>query len=275
MPTTPETLGTSLFNGTGGNSLTIDGALTNSGTFAITGHLDSAAVGSITNNSGGLVDLEHGSSLSVTGNVTNSGEFDTSDLGQGGGNVVIVNGSFTNNSGGLLQLLALNDQVTVGSLTNNAGGFVDVENGATLTVNGDVTNNAGGGGKNGIFTTYNTIAGNGGAAIDITGSLTNSGTFQLNGPGDMASIGNGVTNNATGTIDVEGESTLNITGDVTNNGKFETNMNGNGGGNTLNISGMLTNSGTFQLNGPGDMASFGNGVTNNGGGTINVAVAAR
>ena len=257
------TLGTSLFNGTGGNSLSIDGALTNSGIFAITGHLDSAAVGSITNNSGGLIDLEHGSSLCVAGNVTNSGEFDTSDLGQGGGNVVIVNGSFTNNSGGLLQLLALKDQVTLGSLTNNAGGFVDVENGATLTVNGDVTNNAGGGGKNGIFTTYNTIAGNGGATIDITGTLTNSGTFQLNGPGDMATIGNGVTNNATGTIDVEGGSTLSITGDVTNDGELFTGLHNAGINNALNITGTLTNSGGFGTRSHGDVATLG-GLDNSG-----------
>ncbi len=253
-------LGTSLFNGTGGNSLTIDGALTNSGTFAITGHLDSAAVDSITNNSGGLVDLEHGSSLSVTGNVTNSGEFDTSDLGQGGGNVVIVNGSFTNNSGGLLQLLAKNDQVTLGSLTNNAGGFVDVENGATLTVNGDVTNNSGGGGKNGIFTTYNTIAGNGGATIDITGMLTNNGTFQLNGPGDMASIGNGVTNS--GTVDLENGSTLAITGNTSNSGDFYTDFSGGGGNNAVTITGTLDNAGLIWLKGAGDAATISGAVTN-------------
>ena len=280
------TLGTSLFNGTGGNSLSIDGALTNSGIFAITGHLDSAAAGSITNNSGGLVDLERGSSLSVTGNVINSGEFDTSDLGQGGGNVVIVNGSFTNNSGGLLQLLALNDQVTVGSLTNNAGGFVDVENGATLTVNGDVTNSSGGGGKNGIFTTYNTISGDGGATIDITGTLTNSGTFQLNGPGDMATIGNGLansgnfyifngstatigngaTNAAGGTIDLENGSTLMITGDVTNSGLMYTDQLGMGGGNKLNITGNLNNQfgGQFAALKPGDALSISGNVNNNG-----------
>ena len=176
--------------------------------------------------------------------------------------------------------------MTVGSLTNNAGGFVDVENGATLTVNGDVTNSSGGGGKNGIFTTYNTIAGDGGATIDITGTLTNSGTFQLNGPGDMATIGNGLansgnfyifngstatigngaTNAAGGTIDLENGSTLMITGDVTNSGLMYTNQLGMGGGNKLNITGNLNNQfgGQFAALKPGDALSISGNVNNNG-----------
>ena len=119
-----------------------------------------------------------------------------------------------------------------------------------------------------VLSTNNSAFG-GGNTLTITGNLTNeaSGTFQLFGPGDMATIGS-LSNS--GFADVEGGSTLKITGAVGNSGSMYTSFNGTGG-NTLTITGMLTNSGAFELLGSGDMASIGNGVLNNGGALIDAA----
>jgi fibronectin-binding autotransporter adhesin len=104
--------------------------------------------------------------------------------------------------------------------------------------------------------------------------LTNSGNYELLGPADLGTIGNGVNNTTTGYIDVEGGSTLNITGNVTNAGGsggpggLGTGILGSGG-NTLTVSGSVTNSGKFGVVGVGDSATIGS-LTNNAGGFVNV-----
>jgi fibronectin-binding autotransporter adhesin len=263
---------TSSNGGSGHNTVNITGTLTNEGTgqFILYGPGDMAALGSLSN--AGFVDLENGSTLQVTGDVNNSGSLFTSFILASGGNTINITGSLTNSGG--FALFGPGDTATIGSLTNNVGALVDVEGGSTLTISGDADNSGQ------FFTSFTLTGGN---TVSIGDSLTNEvgGEFVLNGPGDMGTIGNGVSNSGTvdvfngstltvtaggatnsGLLDVENGSTMNITGDVTNNGTMETGE--SSGGNTLSITGNLTNSGEFGLFGAGDMGSISGNVTNSG-----------
>ena len=259
----------------GGNSINIGGTLNNSGTFQLLGPTDTATIGSLTNNGGGFVDVEGGSTLSITGDVTNSGAgangIYTSFNGTGGntidiggtltntgrvgiestGDMLTVTGAVTNNSGGLIAFTGGSNGTFESGLTNNAGAQVDLENASKLTIDGDV--------NNGGTLSLSGFGGTGGNTLNISGMLTNGGTFLLNGPGDMATIGNGMVN--TGTVTMRSGETLQINGNVTNAGTIETNI--NGGNNTISISGTLTNNGEFELLHAGDVASIGS-VVNSG-----------
>ena len=218
---------------------------------------------------GGSIFLNGGSKLYLF-DWTNNGTFTTGSDFTGGNEVNGGSGNFDNY--GSFTLQGPDDKLLGGSLTNHGGGSIML-NGVNVTID-DVFNESGGTLRLNAANAVATIAGlqNDGSFVlnaanaiaTITGSVDNSGTFQLNGPGDKATIGSGLgtalTNNPGGFVDVEGGSTLTINGDVTNasggsgqQGIF-TSYNGTGG-NTLNISGILTNSGTFKLNGPGDTAN--------------------
>ena len=297
------TLSTSGFGGTGGNTLTITGMLTNNGTLLLNGPADMATIGNgVSNSATGIIDLENSNNtLSITGDVTNNGTIETDLNTNGSGNMVIITGNLNNpgsfalygtgdtvmitgtlTNSGSFDVLGTDEQATIsGAVTNsnllelagngsmtstgalNNTGAVEVFNGATLQVNGDFTNSGAGSLITGFY-------GTGGNTVNITGMLTNNngGTFDLLGAGDMASIGNGMTNS--GTVDVENGSTLQITGAVTNSGTMETNANGFGGSNTITVGGLLTNTptGIIQLNGSMDMLQALAGITNSG--TINV-----
>ena len=242
----------------GGNTLKVTGNLNNGGLFNMYGFGDVATIGGTLTNSG-QVDVETASTLTIHGNVSNPGQMYTDFLGLGGGNTIAIDGMLTNGADGTFILNGPGDMATIGSLTNS--GYVDVEGGSTLTIKGDVTNPAAGLGQSGIFTSYN---GTGGNKLNIGGTLTNSGTFQLNGPGDTATIGKGVLNDFGGYIDVEGGSTLNITGDVINNGSMTTTNSLVGGGNNMSITGNLTNNNGLSFLGLGDKGSISGDVTNNG-----------
>jgi hypothetical protein len=287
-------LGTDLTNFGGGNTINIGGNLNNSGTssaFDIMGAGDSVSIGGTFGNSGGVaisgagamvtagglnnaatgqIVISGGSTLQIESDATNAGIIDAS----GGGNTINVLGMLTNS--GTFELMGKGDQstignglsnsgmvevfngsalsITAGGVTNSAGASIDVEGGSTLSITGDVTNSG----------FMQTDAGGLGAGntLSISGMLTNpaGGLFELNGHGDMGTIGNGLSN--AGTVDVDGGSTLTITGDVTNTGILATFFNGLAGGNTLNITGNLNNSNTLELLGAGDMATIGNGLTN-------------
>jgi len=259
-----------------GSTLNITGVFGNYGTTTVNGG-SMLSIGNGLNN-GSLIRLFNGSTLTITGAVLNEGTIRTGGDGGGlGGNTLIINGNLTNKD--LVEILAVGDTASItgavvnslsfsvfsgsiatitGNVTNT--GFMDANHGSTLVINGNVDNsNAlgtelffGGGGGPG----HNTIT--------INGMLTNeaTGSFVLNGPGDMATVGNGASN--TGTIDVENGSTLNIAGDVTNNGTFETDINGLGGHNTVTITGNLTNSSSFELLGKQDEATISGNVMNSG-----------
>jgi hypothetical protein len=279
------------YNGFGGGStITIGGTLTNSGTFQLNGPMDMATIGNgmgtaLTNS--GFVDVEGGSTLQINGDVLNSsagivvtgistngnnliifGSVDNSgEFGLGGtGDMLNVTGTFTNELTGEAGPLGINSKATMAALVN-LGDF-DVEYGSTLQVNGNVSNS-------GILAT-NYFGGGGGNTVNITGMLTNEagGTFQLGGPGDMATIGTPAMptsmSNA-GTVDLENGSSLTVNGTADNSGTLGASLNGGGtGGNTITITGMLTNTaaGTITLNGPGDVLSALAGLSNSG--VINV-----
>src|SRR5208337_1521072 len=131
----------------------------------------------------GLVDVENGSTLLINGDVNNSGTVATNSIGLGGNNTLTITGTLANT--GIFELLGPTDVATIGNLANNAGGFIDVEGGSTLNITGDVNSSAGGSGF-GIYTSFN---GTGGNTLNIGGMLTNSGNFEILGPGDMATIG--------------------------------------------------------------------------------------
>jgi hypothetical protein len=260
----------------GSNTITISGMLTNGGTFQFLGPGDHATIGSVTNNAGGFIDVEGGSTLDITGNVINNAAGpqgiytsfngtgnNTIDIGgtltnngkfglESTGDQATITGAVTNNSGALFALTGGSKGTFESGLTNNAGAQVDLENASKLTIDGDVTNG-------GTLSTSD-FGGTGGNTLTITGMLTNSGTFDLLGAGDTASIGNGMSNS--GTVDVENGSTLAITGNVINSGDLYTDFSGLGGNNTLTINGTLDNTGLVWLRGSGDAATVTGNVTN-------------
>src|SRR5271166_7014038 len=215
-----------------------------------------------------LVDVENGSTLAITGNASNSGDLYTDNSGLGGKNTLNITGTLTNT--GLVEFKGAGDKASVGTLTNQldsdvflygAGsmatiggmtnaGVVDVENGSTLQING-VASNSGN-----LYTDQMGIGGNN--ILNITGLLTNTGTLELYGPGDVATLG-GL--NTSAFADVEHGSTLQVNGNASNSGNLFTDNSGLGGKNTLNITGTLTNTGLVELFGAGDKANIG-AVTN-------------
>jgi len=262
--------------GAAANTLDITGKLTNGGTFQLLGSGDQGTIGSLTNNAGGFVDVEHGSTLTVNGDVTNNaagpqgiytsfnGTGDnTIDIGgtltnngkfglESTGDSATVTGAVTNNNGGLIALTGGSTGTFASGLTNNLGAQVDLENGSKLTIDGAVSNN-------GTLSTSG-FGGVGGNTLNITGLLTNSGTVQLNGNGDMATIGN-LTNQTGGQFALSGStatvasllnngailpsagSVLTVTGNADNFGTIGI---WGGGGSTVNIAGTLTNETNFE-----------------------------
>ncbi len=276
--------------GSGGNTVSIAGSLTNQagGQFILYGPGDMATLGSLTNSA--TVAVNNSSTLAITGNLANSGSLDLENMSQlqvsgdannsgsmtadfvahgNGSNTITINGTLTN--GGLFGLYGdsnrgfNSDYGTLGNLINT--GTVNVGGTSQLTVNGDVTNS-------GTISTAGLVVNTGFDIIRVSGNLTNQagGQFILYGGifgNDLATIGGGLTN--AGLVDVENLSTLTVGGNVTNSGTLETNAFGNGGSNAITITGMLTNGPTGQitLNGPGDVLVALAGLTNNGSISVN------
>ena len=271
---------------------------------------------SLTINSGGTLNLANGTTLN-TSSFTNSGSIQVnggSDLGNGGDLTNAVGGTITMGSLSGGNHLDADTLENYGNIMVN--GFGDSVTGDLH--NGDDTHTAASFSLNGLHSTANLVGlTNHGSVlvksgsvpgipslyvgdvsnygtistqlsddgspnvITIGGTLTNSGTFQLNGPGDMASIGNGLTNsgafgigggstvNITGDVDnrsgffgaflISGGSTANITGDVDNEGRLETGGFSGPGNNKLTISGTLTNEANkpFGIDNSGDSGSIG------------------
>ena len=158
----------------GGDTLTITGGLTNSGSFSLNASGDSASmqtltntgsvtVGSgtslnLTNQPGGITDVVAGSSYSIAGSFTAG----------------VANNAFANLTSieGSVALLGQNDTITPngGTLTLASGGALYADNGSTVTIHGAV-NNAG--------ALYTDFEASGGSSLTITGTLTNQTSGQL------------------------------------------------------------------------------------------------
>ena len=235
----------SLGNSSGGNSLTVNGMLTNQGSLALNAS-DTASLGSLVNS--GMIDLENGSALQVYGDASNSGSITLGAFYGGnsltvngmltnqgslvlnaysyGGNSLTVNGTLTNQGS-----LVLNDSATanVSSLVN--GGMIDLENGSTFSVAGDAYNGG----------TMTTGVGYYGGGITIGGTLENGGALVLNTDGaTVGSLVNG------GSIDLEDGSSLYVSGDADNSGSIVAGIYSYGFS-LVRIAGNLTNRGGIDL----------------------------
>ncbi len=260
------------FFGSPGNKVNITGTLTNSGIFQLLGSGDQATIGSLTNNSGGFVDVESGSTLTNNGAFDNSGNLYTNATALGGGNTLTFTGTVTNQSSGQFVLYGASDKATMAGLGNS--GYVDVEGGSTFQVNGNATNSGnlytsfnGTGGNifnvTGTFTNTNFVGLESTDTATIGGAVNNSGSFQMTG-GSNATFTSALTN--TGTLDLENASTLHINGTADNFGTFSTSANGGTGGNTVTVAGLLTNEAGAQVtvNGPSDHLTASGGMVNKG-----------
>ena len=209
----------SLGSSSGGNSLTISGALTNNGNLSIASPdyqsgQSGASMASIVNS--GFIDVENGSSLGVSGDVHNSGVISIHSFNSIGSSLS-VGGALTNGAGARLDLEGPaqfeGGHIVIGSLVNQ--GSVGISVYADVNILGDLTNS-------GSFSTLE------GYPIDhnyvsIGGNLINSvgGSFAITRPGDLAVINGSVVNS--GTIYVVGfqpwydNEALVIMGTLTNN----------------------------------------------------------
>ena len=244
----------------GGNTLTIIGNLTNApgASLDVYGTGDFATVATL--NNGGYVRVNTGATLNLTnqpGGITDV--VAGSQYNIGGSFTAGLNSAFANLTSieGQVLLFGQNDVITPGggTLTLSSTGYLDPENGSTVAINGNVNNSGQ------IVSGY---YGGGGNTLTISGSLSNSGGFELYGPSDMATIGGDLT--SSGSVFMFYGSTLQIDGNVSNSGSITTGYaNGAGGGNTLTIIGNLTNApgASLDVYGTGDFATV--ATLNNGG----------
>jgi PEP-CTERM motif len=174
-----------------GNSFTIAGSLSNSGTFDTS--YTNATIGSVNNTGTFIV----GGTVDVHGDFQNSNQLQEGNLDILGQSLT-VGGTLSNTSAGAIQMEGPGVGITAANLTNQ--GSIDLEQSSVLDVSQNVTNS--GTIKTGFFL-------GGGNTITISGKLTNNtgGSFQLLGAGDVATIHNVVN---TGAITVGNGATLNV-----------------------------------------------------------------
>jgi fibronectin-binding autotransporter adhesin len=180
-------------------------------------------------------------------------------------------GVVPNNSGGKTynvtvnpeasQTMDLNLGVTVTDLTLGAasGSSVTLQSVAgdslTLASDGKLTI-----GATGVLL-FNTTGSD--ITIGSGGTLTNSGTLDLEAAGETLKVTGTTTNTSSATLSIEGGSAATFTGNVTNSGFFETGF--SGGNNTVTATGAFTNNAgaTLEVGGSGDLMKV-NTLSNSG-----------
>jgi hypothetical protein len=215
------------------NALTVNGMMTNTGTF----------------------DLDQGSSLAVTENLTNSGQFYTNFQGlNSAANMVNVAGTFTNNSGATATIGysgGASDVMNVGTLVNN--GSLGIEAGTTLNLTNQPNGitDIGAGSYMEVYGSVNTGAANGLANLgSVEGFLVigNGQTFT-----DTPQSGTFTISGQHSELDLESGTNLTINGNLTNSGALYTNVKNLGGpGNTLTVTGTFTNGHSTSIGDYGD-----------------------
>jgi hypothetical protein len=164
-----------------GGTLTVAGALTDSGVITIDSLAALSTSGALTNNSGATITIN--GTLSETGTVAIS---NAGTISIGSGATLSTAGALTNQSGG---------QITVsGTLTESGTAAVTNSSGATITLSGG---------------TLQDTHGAGAAAI------SNSGTINTSGTSTLSDSTGGISNS--GTLNITG-GTLTVTGAVTDTG---------------------------------------------------------
>ena len=212
-----------------GNTLTVNGATTNTGE----------------------ITLYNASKANFNGNFTNSSSFYTD-----GKSTATVTGTFTNSS--YVDMESSGDVLNVGTLTNT--GEIVISTGATMNITGGgsgITTVAAGSNLY-VAGTFNVI--NGGTPSNALASLTTvSGSLIWENGQTLTDTPTGgtLTINSGGALETYSASKLSVTGNVSNSGGLYTD-----GGSTVTISGTLTNSNFVDLQTSGDVLNVGS-LTNN------------
>ena len=206
-----------------------------------------------------LVTMDVGSStvnsLAVGGAINGH----TSELTDGGvAQTLSITNGLSVGQQGILDFTGIGSSITAATVSNN--GSVTIGHGATLNLTGQplgVTNVLAGASW--------TIGGNfevGGVANTGFANLSSVSGSVTFANGASQTIGNSLTNNAGGFVDVENGSTLSVNGNVTNAGQIYTSFSGPGG-NTFNVTGTLNNTNFIGMENT-DHATIGGAVTNSG-----------
>jgi len=212
-----------------------------------------------------LVTLNVGSSTVNSLAVGGASNGHTSELTDGGtAQTLSITNGLSVGQQGILSFTGTGSTITAATVSNN--GSVTIGHGATLNLTGQPL------GVTSVLAGASwTIGGNfevGGVANTGFANLSSVSGSVTFANGASQTIGNSLTNNAGGFIDVDAGSTLTVTGNVTNNASgpqgIYTGFNG-AGNNTIHITGNLTNNGKFGLESAGDIATVGGNVTNNSG----------
>jgi fibronectin-binding autotransporter adhesin len=202
---------------------------------------DTPGSGTLTNS--GTLDLEEASTMTISGNLTNSGSIYTNVRNQSTGKTetLTVTGTFTNNSGATTHIGYFGDTtdvMNVATLVNN--GFLEVDTGATLNLTNQPNGitDIGAGSELDVYGTIKAGSANGLAKLgSIEGTL-----YIGNGQTLTDTPGSGTLTN-TGTFDLEENSNVTVMGNLTNSGGLYTDVRNqsNGDKNTLTVTGAFTN----------------------------------
>jgi hypothetical protein len=112
-----------------GDMVNINGAVTNSGLFAVTGAASATFSSTLLNS--GTIDTENASQLTVNGATTNNGTLSTSGFGGTGGNTMTFTVLLTNGSGAHINVNGPGDTLKAsGGIANS--GTITVKNGSTI-----------------------------------------------------------------------------------------------------------------------------------------------
>ena len=263
----------------GGNSITIDGTLNNTGSFLLNGdsqdydHGDTAMIGRLINS--GTITLLNASTLQVNGDMQNAGIISNYAEGSGNGGDISILGAL-NNTGSLLANsvhvsvggnLANSGRIegeflslTAGSMVNSGRVYMDLD--ANLVVYGDVDNSGSIGLYIGSTTIYGTLRNTGGFGLrdsgaTIFGSVVNSGSINL---ADASVVTGSLANS--GTVSMTASS-LKVLGDASNSGQLSLYISPLGDGGRLTIDGTLSNDHGGVLSMEGASARIGS-VVNHG-----------
>jgi hypothetical protein len=200
-----------LYDSYGATTLSVNGTLDDLGSVYI-------GTGTTLNLTTGITDVAAGSSIYDLGTINGLGGLTSVE-----GLLELDGQSITDTPGG----------GSPGTLTVASGGDLQVNDGSTLTVDGNLANSG---------YVYTGLGGGSESALDVNGTLTNSGIIGMYGAGDS----------------------LNATGALTNSGSIEM----YGAGESLTAD--LTNSGPIGLNGASDTLTVTGDFNNNSGGSLSL-----
>jgi len=239
-----------------GNNVENSATITNTGSISLTGTLaNGTSTGTIINNSSGTITLSGGSSSNAN-NITNNTGGTINITGATTNTGIITNHAVTTSGVGGLNISA--QLAGASTIVNAAGATLNFTNGAGNSTTGSITNS-------GIFNISGTCTNSSSTAMQNAGTLNLNGT--LNGSGSIMNTGimyfnngtnaNVITNQATGNIYFPSSTASTNTSVIINNG-------------TISVAATVYGDGTIQNNATGIVnlatgTSIVNAIINNGG----------